>query len=401
MPSIADHRVLGQQLNMFSINEDIGPGLVLWHPHGAVVRRAIRDFWEREHISNGYQLVSTPHIAKSELWNTSGHIHYYRDNMYVFQHQDEHYVVKPMNCPFHIAIYQSQPRSYRELPIRYAEWGTVYRYERSGTLHGLLRVRGLTQDDAHIFCTEHQIIGELQKVLELSISMLRTFGFTDFSIELSTQDPSTPEEYMGTREQWHAAENALRQTLLTKNYQFHEEPGEAAFYGPKIDIHITDSTGRRWQCATIQFDFNLPQQFNLTYSDRDGQARLVLMVHRVVLGAIERFFGILLEHYQGNLPLWLAPIQIRLLPISEHHLSYAQQRHQELTALGYRSEVDSTSATLNYKIRSAETQKIPYIVICGTRETETNTLSIRKHQEGALGSFTLQEFRTLLNTHVN
>ena len=387
----ADHRTLGQKLNLFSINEEIGIGLVLWHPRGALVRRIIRDFWEKEHLKNGYQLVSTPHIARRELWKTSGHMEYYAENMYIFDKEGESYVVKPMNCPFHIQIYKSRPRSYRELPIRYAEWGTVYRYERSGTLHGLLRVRGFTQDDAHIFCTSEQLVEEISKVLDLTEHILKTLGFTEYTVELSTRDTEKAEKYMGSENEWKPAQSALANALEQKNIPYSERKGEAVFYGPKIDMKIVDAFGREWQCSTIQFDFNLPKRFNLTYMGPDGEEHRPVMIHTALLGSIERFFGILIEHYKGNFPIWLAPIQVRVLPISDKYFRYAKEVREKLSSFGIRSELDDSSRTISYKIREAETQKIPYVAICGKREAESNTISVRKHGRKELGSLAIEE----------
>ena len=396
-----DHRVLGQQLDLFSISEEIGIGLVLWHPKGALVRRIIRDFWEEEHLKNGYQLVFAPHVARGELWKTSGHMEYYAESMYVFEKEGESYVVKPMNCPFHIEIYKSRPRSYRELPIRYAEWGTVYRYERSGTLHGLFRVRGSTCDDAHIFCTHEQLEEEITKVLDLTEHILKTLGFTEYKVELSTSDPQKHEQYMGSEKEWNSAQNILANVLEQNKIPYTEMPGEAAFYGPKIDIKIVDASGREWQCSTIQFDFNLPRRFSLTYVGSDGAEHRPFMIHRALLGSIERFFGILIEHYKGNLPTWLAPVQVRVLSISEKSHQYAKEVHERLSALGIRSELDDRSSTISYRIREAELQKVPYMAICGKREEESNTVSVRKHGRKELGSLTIEELvRAIQNEKV-
>ena len=396
-----DHRTLGKQLNLFSINEEIGTGLVLWHPKGALVRKIVRDFWEEQHLKNGYQLVSTPHIARGELWKTSGHLEYYAENMYVFEKEGEPYVVKPMNCPFHIQIYQSKPRSYRELPIRYAEWGTVYRYERSGTLHGLMRVRGFTQDDAHIFCTPQQLDEEIVEVLGFSEYILKSFGFTKYQVELSTGNPKQPEKYMGSEKDWEFAENALTKALKRKSISYTEMKGEAVFYGPKIDIKIVDASGREWQCSTVQFDFNLPKRFNLVYKGLDGKKHRPLMIHRALLGAIERFLGILIEHYEGNFPTWLAPVQVRILPISEKCNKYAKEVHKKLSALGVRSELDPSSSTISYRIREAEIQKVPYMMICGKREAKFNTVSVRKHGGKEIKSSTVEEFVKILQKEEN
>lgn len=311
--------------------------MVLWHPKGALICGIIRDFWEEQHLKNGYQLVCTPHIARGELWKTSGHLDYYAENMYVFKKEGETYVVKPMNCPLHIQIYKSRLRSYRELPIRYAEWGTVYRYERSGTMHGLLRVRGFTQDDAHIFCTLQQLHKEILRVLDFAKSILKTLGFTEYKVELSTRDPEKPKKYMGSENEWRLAQNVLAKALKQKGIPYTEMKGEAVFYGPKIDIKIVDASGREWQCSTVQFDFNLPKRFNLTYIGPDGKEHRPLMIHRTLLGTIERFLGILTEHNKGNFPTWLAPI-------------------------------------------------------CGDREAKSNTISIRKHGSGKVESLPVEEF---------
>ncbi|MEM3730646.1 MAG: threonine--tRNA ligase [Candidatus Bathyarchaeia archaeon] len=387
-----DHRVLGQQLDLFSINEEVGSGLALWHPKGDIVRRTIRNFWEEEHLKNGYQLVCTPHIARRELWSISGHLDYYEQNMYVFEKDGEPYVLKPMNCPLHIQIYKAKPRSYKDLPIKYAEWGTVYRYERSGVLHGLMRVRGFTQDDAHIFCTPEQVDNEILQLIEFAENMLHKFGFHEYQVYLSTRDPKEPEKYMGSEESWEKAQKALAKALEKKGIIYHEMRGEAVFYGPKIDINIVDASGRGWQCATIQFDFNLPKRFNITYVGADGKEHEVIMIHRALLGSIERFFAILLEHYRGNLPTWLSPIQVRILPISNKQLSYAKRVHQKLQFHGVRAEIDDSPSTINYKIREAETQKIPYMIICGKKEVQLRKISVRKHGMSDVGLLTIGEF---------
>ena len=389
--SNADHRVLGRQLDLFSINEEVGIGLVLWHPKGAIVRRIIRDLWEEEHLKNGYQLVCTPHIAREELWRISGHLDYYRQNMYVFEKDKEAYVVKPMNCPFHIQIYKSKPRSYKDLPIRYAEWGTVYRYERSGTLHGLLRVRGFTQDDAHIFCTPEQTEEEIPKILDLTEHILKKFSFHKYHVYLSTRNPKQPEKYMGSEQEWKLAQKVLAEALKKKGIPYREMPGEAVFYGPKIDIYIIDASGKEWQCSTIQFDFNLPKRFNITYTGPDGEPHEVVMIHRALLGTIERFFAILIEHYKGNLPVWLAPTQVKVLPISNNYVQYAEEMRRKLSAYGIRTEVDDSDSTISYKIREAEVQKIPYMAICGKHEVKTKKIAVRKHGVGDIGILTIEE----------
>jgi threonyl-tRNA synthetase len=378
-------------LDLFSISEEVGIGLVLWHPKGTTVRRVIRDYWEQEHLKNGYQLVYTPHIARRELWKISGHLDYYEQNMYTFEKDSESFVVKPMNCPFHIQIYKSRQRSYKDLPIRYAEWGTVYRYERSGTLHGLLRVRGFTQDDAHIFCTAEQIDEEILRLLDFGEHILREFGFQKYNVYLSTRDPKQPEKYMGSEENWQVAQKSLAEALNKKGIKYKEMRGEAVFYGPKIDINIVDAAGREWQCSTIQFDFNLPKRFNVTYTDMNGKEHEALMIHRALLGAIERFFAILVEHYKGNLPVWLAPIQVRVLPISDKQLPYARMIHKKLQAFGIRADIDSSASTVSYRIRNAETQKIPIMAICGNREAQTDKMSLRKHGVGSIGTFAIDD----------
>jgi threonyl-tRNA synthetase len=376
---------------LFSISEEVGAGLVLWHPKGATVRRIIRDFWEEEHLKNGYQLVCTPHIARGELWKISGHLDYYAQNMYLLKKDRESYVVKPMNCPFHVQIYKAKPRSYKDLPIRYAEWGTVYRYERSGTLHGLLRVRGFTQDDAHIFCTKEQIKEEIVRLLDFAEYILKKFGFQKYNVYLSTRDAKQPDRYMGSQENWQTAQRALADALKKKGIVYREMEGEAVFYGPKIDVNIVDAVGREWQCSTIQFDFNLPKRFNVTYTGADGKEHEVLMIHRALLGAIERFFAILIEHYEGNLPTWLAPTQVRILPISDKQLPYAQTIYDRMRACGVRVEIDNGASTVSYKIREAETQKIPYMAICGEREAKLRKLSARRHGVGNIGTLTVKE----------
>ncbi len=364
---------------------------MLWHPKGTIVRNIIRDYWEREHLRNGYQLVSTPHIARKELWKISGHLDYYKQNMYLFETDGEGYIVKPMNCPLHAEIYRSKPRSYRELPIKYAEWGTVYRYERSGTLQGLLRVRGFTQDDAHIFCIKEQVQDEVLKLLDMTEHMLQRFGFKRCKAVLSTREPRHTEKYMGSEEDWNNAQRALAKALEKKQIEFHEAPGEAVFYGPKIDVYIVDASGREWQCTTIQFDFNLPERFNMRYVGTDGKEHGIVMIHRALLGSIERFFAILIEHYAGSFPLWLAPIQVRVLPVSEEFTEYAAQIHRYLLAQDIRSELDSTPSTIGYKIRQAELQKIPYMTILGKKEVASGKMSLRKHKQGNLGTIKVQE----------
>jgi threonyl-tRNA synthetase len=381
---------------LFSISEEVGIGLILWHPKGTIVRNLIRDFWEKQHLNNDYQLVCTPHIARQGLWKISGHLDYYKENMYLLKKDGEGYVVKPMNCPFHIQIYKSKPRSYKELPIRYAEWGTVYRYERSGTLQGLLRVRGFTQDDAHIFCTPAQVEDEILRLLDFVNHMLQRFGFKEYKFYLSTKDPKQPEKYMGSENEWSKAQDALAKALQKKGIPYREMKGEAVFYGPKIDLNIVDAAGREWQCTTIQFDFNLPKRFGLTYVGTDGKEHEVLMLHRALLGAIERFFAILIEHCNGNLPAWLAPTQAKVLPVSASFLNYSQEVTRELRAYGVRSELDSSTSTVSHKIRNAEVRKVPYIALCGRREAETRKIAVRKHGFGNIGFLTTGELAKII-----
>jgi threonyl-tRNA synthetase len=394
--SSADHRLIGQQLDLFSISEEVGSGLVLWHPKGTIVRNLIRDYWEKEHTANSYQLVTTPHIARKELWQVSGHLDYYEQNMYVFEKDGEGYVVKPMNCPFHIAVYKSRPRSYRELPVRYAEWGTVYRYERSGTLQGLLRVRGLTQDDSHILCTAEQVKDEILKLLDFMRQMLGRFGFNEFRVYLSTRDLQHPEQYMGSDEDWAGAQKALAEALKEKHIAYSEMPGGAVFYGPKIDVNIVDSAGREWQCTTLQFDFNLPKRFNVTYVGADNKEHEVVMIHRVLLGAIERFFAILLEHCSGNLPTWLSPTQVIVIPVSNDCLEYAESVSGELVAGGVRAELDDGASTVGYKIRNAELGKIPYMAVVGKREVKQRKVAVRRHGTGDVGPMATEELVALV-----
>jgi len=395
-----DHRVLGAKLDLYSIHEESGAGLVLWHPKGAILRKIIADFVIEEYMRRGYQLVSTPHIARGLLWEISGHMGYYKENMYVFEKDGETYVVKPMNCPFHILIYKTKTRSYRDLPIRYAELGTVYRYERSGTLHGLLRVRGFTQDDGHIFCTPEQLEDEILGVIDLTLYILRTMGFHEYKVVLSTRDPEHPEKYMGTDEEWRRAQEALAKALEKRGIPYEEAPGEAVFYGPKIDIKLVDAIGRTWQCTTIQIDFNLPRRFNVTYVGPDGKEHYVIMIHRALLGSLERFIGVLIEHYAGDFPLWLAPVQVRVMPISDKQLDYARKVYQELKDAGFRVELDDRSYTISYKVREAEEEKIPYMAIVGRREEETGTVSVRRRRVGDLSQMPLKDFIEKLKAEI-
>jgi len=370
-----DHRKLGRALDLFSIDETIGPGLICWHPKGAMVRNLIEDFWRKAHLENGYEIVQTPHIAKIGLWEKSGHTGFYTDNMYnPMDVEGQDYIVKPMNCPFHIKIYQSKIRSYRELPIRWAELGTVYRYERSGVLHGLLRVRGFTQDDAHLFCKPDQLEEEIERVLDFSLYMLRSFGFSRYDIFLSTK----PEKYVGSDSNWELSTSALKAALERSDISYEIDPGEGVFYGPKIDIKIKDSLGRAWQCTTIQVDFNMPERFDLNYIDTAGSSQQPIMIHRALLGSIERFFGCLLEHYAGALPIWLAPVQAVVLPIVDRHHEYAREVRDSLVSAGIRARLDERNEKLGYKIREAQGEKIPYMIVVGDREVAEGLVAPRK-----------------------
>ncbi len=385
-----DHRRLGPELDLFSIhNEAIGAGLVLWHPKGARIRHEIESFWKERHFAAGYQLVYTPHIGRARLWQQSGHLDFYREGMYSpMDIEGQEFFIKPMNCPFHIAIYKSKTRSYRELPIRYAELGTVYRYERSGVLHGLLRVRGFTQDDAHIICRPDQVEEEIRKVLNFALDMLREFGFTEFSAHLSTR----PAKYVGSPEAWDLATDALRRAIEAEGLAYDVKEGEGAFYGPKIDIDIEDSLKRAWQLTTIQFDFNLPERFDMTYVGEDGREHRPYMIHRALLGSLERFFGILIEHYGGAFPVWLAPVQAVVLPITEEQIPYAQEVAGKLAAAGIRVEAWTRGGkTLRYLIREAQLQKIPYMLVCGAREAEARKAALRLRTGEDLGALDLEE----------
>ena len=387
-----DHRKLGQELDLFSFHQEAGPGLVHWHPKGATVRRLIEDFWIAEHLKRGYEIVYSPHIAKLDLWKTSGHWELYQEHLYSPMDVDgQEYLLKPMNCPAHILMYKTRLRSYRDLPIRWAELGTVYRYERSGVLHGLTRVRGFTQDDAHIFCRPDQLEDEVMDVLEFAIFMMRTFGFQEYEVLLATR----PERYAGTVELWQEATETLEQALKRLALHYTVDPGEGVFYGPKIDIRLRDALGRTWQGPTTQVDFNLPQRFDVTYVDIDGLAHPVVMVHRTVLGSMERFFGCLIEHYGGAFPVWLAPVQAVVISISERHLDYAHQVTAKLQADGLRTQVDVRSDRMNLKIRQAQLQKIPYMLIVGDKELASDGVSVRLRSGEDLGIKTLDEFKQI------
>jgi threonyl-tRNA synthetase len=388
-----DHRRLGVDLDLYSTSDDLGAGLILWHPKGARIRAVIEDHWRARHRSGGYEILFTPHIGRATLWQTSGHLGFYKDSMYSPMDIDEQpYYLKPMNCPFHIQIYKSRMRSYRDLPLRWAELGTVYRYERSGTLHGLLRVRGFTQDDAHIICTPDQIEDEILRVLDFSVSILADFGFTDNKIELSVRDPKDPAKYCGADDLWCRAEASLVKALETRGYPYERMEGEAVFYGPKIDIKIKDAIGRLWQCTTIQFDFNMSERFDMTYVGEDGREHRPYMVHRALLGSLERFFGVLIEHYNGSFPLWLAPVQAVVLPIAERHEDYARALDRRLDEAGLRSSVDLSREKVGKKIREAELQKIPLILVVGDKEVERGTAALRVHGQGDKGEVDLAAF---------
>ncbi|MFA5645375.1 MAG: threonine--tRNA ligase [Candidatus Ratteibacteria bacterium] len=385
-----DHRTLGTKLDLFSLHPEFGAGLVYWHPKGAMVRKIIEDFWRDLHLSHGYQLLYTPHIAALGLWDTSGHTDFYRQNMYppiVFENHIE-YQLKPMNCPFHILVYKNRLRSYRELPLRWAELGTVYRFEKDGVLHGLLRVRGFTQDDAHIFCRIGQIEEEVISILDFVLFYLSAFGFSEYELFLSTR----PAKYVGSLEHWKKATSALERALQKKGLPYSVDSGEGVFYGPKIDLKIKDSLKRTWQCSTIQVDFNIPERFEMSFVNEQNTFEQPIMIHRAVMGSLERFFGILIEHYGGAFPLWLAPVQIKVLSISDRFLSYAQQVVAHFSASGLRTELDTTSESLNKRIKNAESEKIPFIVVVGGKEEEAKTVAVRKHGKGMMGVFPLEEF---------
>jgi len=388
-----DHRVLGKQLDLFSIQEVAGAGLIFWHPKGGIIRKVMEDWMRDECLRRGYQLVYTPHVMRRELWKISGHEGFYASNMYTpMELDDAEYRLKPMNCPGHILIYKNSPKSYRDLPVRYAELGNVYRYERSGTMHGLLRVRGFTQDDAHIFCTPGQIEDEMDACIDFAEAVLKTFGFAEYRVELSAHDPSKPGEFVGKQEDWIRAESALNRVLTRRGLTFKTIPGEGAFYGPKIDFKLVDVLGRLWQLSTVQFDFNLPARFELEYVGEDGERHQPVMVHRALFGSVERFFGVLIEHYAGAFPLWLAPVQVGLVPISERHQEYAAQVKAELEAAGLRVEVDARNEKMNAKIRDFANQKVPYILVMGDKEAEAHAVSVRTRAKGDQGSMPLTDF---------
>ncbi|MEK6656157.1 MAG: threonine--tRNA ligase, partial [Nitrospirota bacterium] len=384
-----DHRRLGKELDLFSINEDAGGGLILWHPKGAVIRKTIEDFWRNEHYKNGYELVYTPHMARLDVWRTSGHWDFYRENMYSpMAIDDVEYEIKPMNCPFHIMIYNSHKRSYRELPIKFAELGTVYRYERSGVLHGLMRVRGFTQDDAHIFCRPEQLEDEILKILDFTLYMLKTFGFSEYDIYLSTR----PEKYVGALENWEKATNALRLALESKGLKYEIDPGEGVFYGPKIDLKIKDVLGRAWQCTTIQVDFNLPERFDVTYNGEDNKPHQAIMIHRALMGSLERFFGVLIEHYAGAFPVWLSPVQAVIMTITDSQIEYAKGIAELLKKEGIRAESDFRGEKIGFKIREAQLMKAPYMLIIGDKEVKAGAIAVRTRKGEDLGQIEIDVF---------
>ncbi|MFA5148368.1 MAG: threonine--tRNA ligase [Candidatus Omnitrophota bacterium] len=383
-----DHRKLGKELELFMIDEKAGAGLVIYQPKGAMIRTVIEDWEKREHLKRGYQIVIGPHMLKSDIWIESGHYGYYKENMYIFKIEEQEYAVKPMNCPAHILIYRSKTRSYKDLPIRYFELGSVYRNEKSGVLHGLLRVRGFTQDDAHIFCLREQVVEEIKGVIDFVRDALKIFGFSEFEIEISTK----PDKYIGTDEDWELATNALMDALKSKGLSYKINEKDGAFYGPKIDIKLKDALGRAWQCATIQCDFALPQRFQISYVGQDGKEYAPIMLHRVILGSIERFLGALIEHYGGAFPVWLSPVQAVIIPISDDHKDYAGKVAQALRDKGIRLEIDDKSGRMQHKIRDAEVQKVPYMLVVGGKEAQAESVSVRERGKGDLGAMKLADF---------
>jgi threonyl-tRNA synthetase len=383
-----DHRRLGRELELFSFEELAGPGVVFYHPKGALVRSIIEEYVKEQHLARGYDLVSTPHIFRTDIWKRSGHLEYYKDYIFLFEAEEQGFGIKPMNCPGHILIYQSKLRSYRELPLRLYEFGTVYRNEKSGVLHGLLRVRGFTQDDAHIFLREDQLVEEIGRILDFAFEVLQAFGFADYELELSTR----PEKFIGSPQVWAHAEEALRQALTSRRLTYAVHEGEGAFYGPKIDIKIKDAIGRSWQCGTIQCDFALPERFDVTYIGEDGQPHRVVMVHRALLGSFERFFGMLIEHYAGALPVWLAPVQVMVIPVSDKFLDYARQVVTALQQEGLRAQLDERSEKMQAKIRDAQLQQVPYMAVIGAREAESNMVAVRHRRDGDVGVMAMAAF---------
>jgi threonyl-tRNA synthetase len=387
-----DHRRLARELDLFSINQEVGAGLVLWHPRGGMLRQLMEDYWRAEHRDRGYDIVYTPHVGRKGLWETSGHTHWYSDGLFPeMELENQSFINKPMNCPFHVKIYASRTRSYRDLPLRFAELGTVYRYEQSGVLHGALRVRGFTQDDAHIFCRRDQFADEIEAALTIARDMLAVFGFTDLQVALSVRDEDDKDKYVGDDDLWQLAESGLVEALQRSGLEYERVPGEAAFYGPKIDVHIRDAIGRLWQLSTVQVDFNLPERFGIEYEAEDGTRQRPVMVHRALWGSIERFAAILTEHYGGAFPLWLAPVQVQVIPIADRHLPYCREVVDRLGGAGLRAEVDARSERMNRKIRHAQNQKIPYMVIAGDRDVAAGKVSLRLRAGGQVGAITVDE----------
>jgi threonyl-tRNA synthetase len=394
-----DHRRLGRELDLFSFHEEYGPGLVYWHAKGGRVRTLIEDFWREEHYRHGYEIVYSPHVGRSTLWETSGHLDFYAESMYSPMDVDgQDYYIKPMNCPFHIQMYRSALRSYRELPMRLAELGTVYRYERSGVLHGLMRVRGFTQDDAHIFCRPDQVKEEIERCVDFMQLFFRAFGFEQFHVYLSTREPAG--KYAGSIEDWDMATNVLREVIEDRGLPHEVDEGGAVFYGPKIDVKLLDNLNREWQCTTIQFDFNLPERFDISYIGEDGREHRPFMVHRALLGSMERFFGVLLEHYGGALPLWLAPVQAKLIPIADRHIEYAQSVGEALGRAGLRTELDSRAERMQAKIRDAQLQKVPYMLVLGDREKDADSAAVRLRSGEDLGAMKVEEIVTRMSAEV-
>ena len=401
-----DHRLLGKTLDLFHIDNEVGPGLILRHPKGALLKRFISEYVLNKYLQSGYQLVSTPHIANIKLWNISGHTSFYKENMFPVMHMEElgkeekgDYQLKPMNCPFHIKIYQSSIRSYRELPIRYTELGTVYRYEKSGTLHGLVRARGFTQDDAHIFCTQDQLESEIIKIIQLTKEILSKFNFTDYDVRLSIRDPKNKKKYLGSEKGWQVAEKFLETALKKIGWKYQKDEGEAVFYGPKIDIKVKDALNRLWQISTIQIDFNLPEKFDISYVNEQGQAERPFVIHRALLGSLERFIGVLIEHYGGAFPVWLAPVQIQIIPVSEKHIAYGEKIFASLHEENFRVELNIKNETVSKKIRQGEIQKIPYLLVIGDQEEKNKTVRVRERGKGDIGEMSLQRFKRKIKTN--
>lgn len=393
-----DHRKLGKQLDLFSVHEEAGAGLIYWHPKGSMIRLQIEDFWRKAHLENGYELLFSPHMGKSWLWETSGHLSFYKDSMYAEMKVDEQdYFIKPMNCPFHILIYKAHLRSYRDLPLRWAELGTVYRYEKSGVLHGLLRVRGFTQDDAHIFCTYDQVEEEVIRTIQFARFMWTSFGFTDLKYYISTK----PVKAVGEDNLWIKATESLRLALEKLELPYEVDEGGGAFYGPKIDIKVKDALRREWQMSTVQFDFNLPERFDMHYIGEDGKEHRPFMVHRALLGSIERFFGVLIEHYGGDFPLWLAPVHAVVIPVSQNHFEYAEKVYNKILNSGLRVQLDRRNEKIGYKIRDWETNKLPYMLIVGEKEAASETVSIRKRKEGDKGTKSVEDFIEAISSEIN